>query len=63
MYVTIEEIIDKEIWVDADNFDDAVEIVEHEYKDGGIDVKNRAEVHALVGDAENEFVEIAVWYC
>lgn len=63
MYVTIEETRNKEIWVDADDFDDAIEIAEGIYKDGGIDMRTGSEVHALVGDAENDFVTISEWFC
>ena len=63
MYVWIEETRNKEIWVDTDDFDEAIEIVEEEYKSGGIYMNEATEVHASVGDAEHEFCEIAVWYC
>ena len=63
MYVWIEETRNKEIWVDTDDFDEAIEIVEEEYKSGGIYMNEAAEVHASVGDAEHDFCEIAVWYC
>ena len=63
MYVTIEETRNKEIWVDADDFDEAIEIVNGIYRDGGIDMRCGSEVHALVGDNDHEFYEMAVWYC
>lgn len=63
MYVTIEETRNKEIWVDAADFDEAIEVAERIYKEGGIDMTSGSEVHALVGDSENDFCEIAVWYC
>ena len=67
MYVTIEETRNKEVWVDTDDFYEAIEIAESVYKDGGYDMRSEyggaVEVHALVGDAEHDFVEIAEWFC
>ena len=63
MYITIEETRNKEIWVDAEDFDEAVEMAESIYKGGGYDLHCDTEVHALVGDGEHEFQEIAVWFC
>lgn len=63
MYIWIEETRNKEIWVDADDFDEAIEIAEGIYCDGGIDMRCGAEVHASVGDAEHDFCEIADWFC
>lgn len=63
MYVVIEETRSKEIWVDADDFDEAIGVAEELYVDGQIDMRDATEVHALVGDEENDFIEIAEWYC
>jgi len=63
MYVWIEETRNKEIWVDTDDFDEAIEIVEGIYCDGGIDMRSGAEVHASVGDSEHDFCEIADYDC
>ena len=63
MYVTIEETRNKEIWVEADDFDEAIEEAERLYKEGGVDMRSGSEVHALVGDKENDFCLIAEWFC
>lgn len=63
MYVTIEETRNMEVWVDASDFDEAMDIVERNYKNGEYDMRCSSEVRALVGDREHEFCEIAYWYC
>ena len=62
MVVTIEETRTREIEVDAESFEEAVEIVTEEYTSGGIYMDGGMRVCAMVGDDENDFEEIAVWY-
>jgi len=63
MFVTIEETRNKEIWVEASCFEEAIEEAERLYKDGLVDMRSGSEVHALVGDKANDFCLIAEWFC
>lgn len=61
--VTVEETRNKDIEVEAEDFDEACEIVEEMYSNGQIDMRCGAWVTVSVGDAFHDFQEIAQWGC